>query len=404
MTQKAKLDRYAQLLATLYEHGPTTRAALSDLLGWSQPSVNRLVGELRESHLIVAADDARANGRGRPSDVLGVNPGHGYALGVEFGHEVLRWALVDTVGTLIDQDEAAAVPFLPEFTALDTLTSRVRTSLENRGHPWERVFALTIAFHDIVTADGRWVASSPPTPSPTNPPTAKPLPVSGYLQEKLGRLVLVEDYSRALAEAEHRHGESRGVADALYLFINNHGVGSGVFANHHLLKPTSGVCGEVGHVVVDEGGARCICGNQGCLCTVATGAAVVRRLEARLEPSPLQNPLTFERVCRAAAQGDGAAQQVLRETAQYIARALGNTINITGTPNVVIGGPLKGAGDKFLGELKGVLKGRVMPVLAQDLSVTYASLPAHAGAFGAALQGLDAYWASSLVKDSGWAH
>ncbi len=386
MAQKAKLDRYAQLLATLYKHGPTTRAALSDLLDWSQPSVNRLVGELRDSNLIVEADDAQANGRGRPSDVLGINPEHGTALGVEFGDGVLRWALLDAVGNLMDHGEAEAVPFRPELAVLNALVRSVRTALERRAHAWKRVVALTVAFHDVVTADGHWVTWEPGSFVPL-----EPLPVRRALQTRIRKLVLVEDYSRALAEAEHRFGKSRGVVDAIYLFISNHGVGSGIFTNNHLLKPSSGVCGEVGHVVVDEGGARCVCGNRGCLCTVATGAAVVRRLGAR-SSSMNFGDTTFERVCERAQQGDARAQEVLLETAHYVARALGSTINITGTPNVVIGGPLKHAGQAFLDDLTSALRGRVMPVLAGDVNASYASLPPYGGAFGAALQALDAYW------------
>ena len=397
MAQKAKLDRYAQLLAALYGHGPTTRAALSDLLDWSQASVNRLVGELRDLRLIVEAGDAQVNARGRPSDILGLNPEHGAALGLEFGAGVLRWALLDAVGGLVDHGEAEAVPFRPELATLDALVRSVRKALGSRGHAWEGVMALTVAFHDVVTADGHWVTWERGSLAPGSFTPLEPLPVRRALQEKLKKLVLVEDYSRALAEAEHRFGESRGVVDAIYLFVSHYGVGSGIFANNHLLKPSSGVCGEVGHVVVDEGGAPCVCGNRGCLCTVATGAAVVRRLGGRSASVP--GDITFEHVCARAQQGDARAQEVLLETAHYVARALGNTINITGTPNVVIGGPLKHAGQTFLDDLTGALRTRVMPVLAGDLSVSYASLPPYGGAFGAALQALDAYWQDAGFLD-----
>ena len=389
MAQQAKLDRYAQLLAALYDRGASTRMALGDALNWSRPTLNRLVGELRDLGLVVE-EDTQANGRGRPSDVLRINSKHGYALGVEFGTGLLQWVVVDAVGTIVAHDTAAAVPFRHDFAVLDLLVERVCRALERRGIAWTKVFALTIAFHDVVTADGQWVPWGPDAPS-----RVEPLPVSSYLQEKLGRPVQVEDYARALAEAEHRFGDSRGVADTLYLFISDYGIGSGIFADDHLLKPSLGVCGEVGHVLVEEGGLPCMCGSHGCLSTVATGHAVLERVRARLEsqaPSSLANDLTFEDVCRAFQQGDASARAVLMKTAQYIARALGTTVNVTGTPNVVISGPLKHAGDDFLDELGSALARRVLPVLAPHIRVSYASLPDYAGAFGAALQALDAYW------------
>ncbi len=98
-----------------------------------------------------------------------------------------------------------------------------------------------------------------------------------------GQACLFEDVSRAFAEAEHHLGAGVGVDDLIYLFIGGLGIGSGIFVNNVLLRRSLGVCGEIGHVIVEEDGRPCQCGNWGCLETVAAHQAGVSRLRHRLE-------------------------------------------------------------------------------------------------------------------------
>ncbi|MDM4723042.1 ROK family protein [Micromonospora sp. WMMA1363] len=73
----------------------------------------------------------------------------------------------------------------------------------------------------------------------------------------------------ALAEARHA-----GHDDVVYLGVGT-GVGGGVVLDGRLVPGRASA--EVGHMVVDLDGARCDCGRTGCLQSVASGPATLRR-------------------------------------------------------------------------------------------------------------------------------
>ena len=73
----------------------------------------------------------------------------------------------------------------------------------------------------------------------------------------------------ALAEARHA-----GHDDVVYLGVGT-GVGGGVVLGQRLVPGHTSA--EIGHMVVDLDGARCDCGRTGCLQSVASGPATLRR-------------------------------------------------------------------------------------------------------------------------------
>lgn len=86
----------------------------------------------------------------------------------------------------------------------------------------------------------------------------------------LGTTLFNEANAAALAELRYRPA---GNTD--FLFVSGEvGVGGGVVIGSELFTGPQGHAGELGHVVVRPGGARCSCGGTGCLETVAGQDAI----------------------------------------------------------------------------------------------------------------------------------
>ncbi|MFE6826683.1 ROK family protein [Streptomyces sp. NPDC057690] len=75
----------------------------------------------------------------------------------------------------------------------------------------------------------------------------------------------------ALAEARRS-----GCDDLLYLGVGT-GVGGGLVLNGELCPGLGRGSFEIGHLVVEMGGPRCLCGRRGCLQAIASGPATLRR-------------------------------------------------------------------------------------------------------------------------------
>jgi predicted NBD/HSP70 family sugar kinase len=318
----------------------------------------------------------------------------GYVMGLEFGREYLMTCIVDATGQLVHSQRVNKVPpFKPHDATFDELIETVFQVASDARIAWDDVKALGLALHGVVSADGTWFIWEQ---------AEQQYPARQRFADKLDRLIYVEDVSRAFAEAEHRFGAGVNVPDMIYVFVGSRGIGAGIFVNGVLLKNTSGICGELGHIIVDANGALCQCGNRGCLETVATHDAVLQRLRNRLRKGVISclvddDALTFAQLCQATDAGDKEATIALGELAGYVAGALAGTVNIVGATLILIGGQLRLAGNGFIAELGSALRQQLVPALAPRLQVGYAMLPAYAGAWGVAAQALDAAWADNCL-------
>ena len=378
-------DRQTKLLQHIATNHGVTRNDLADSMNLNITTVTKLVANLIDQNFIQTKTNPDQT-RGRPTETLHLNPNARYTIGLEFGRKHLMGIVVDACGEPVFHNELRDVPeFEAKECTIMALADRAKLVAEKAGIDWERVTTVGLALHDVVDAHGRW--------SLHNQTNDAPFEVRPALENYLNRTCVIEDVSRSFAYAEQLRGAGSNKADSIYVFTGKDGVGGGIFVNNRLLKSSTGVCGELGHIVVEPGGKRCHCGAQGCLETVATPAAITERYHALARQGVATSlpvlDITFERICMAAAYGDKAAYLVLDELAEHMAKALAATVNISGATYIIVGGPLKHAGESFRNSLESALKRQVIGALLPHIRVQYALLPDYAGAWGVALQALE---------------
>jgi len=67
----------------------------------------------------------------------------------------------------------------------------------------------------------------------------------------------------------------------MYCRVNlGYGIGSAIVLPNGLYYGVSGTSGEIGHIIVENHGSYCSCGNYGCIESIASGEAIAR--EARI--------------------------------------------------------------------------------------------------------------------------
>jgi predicted NBD/HSP70 family sugar kinase len=151
---------------------------------------------------------------------------------------------------------------------------------------------------------------------------------------RAGILVAVENDASALGMYEYlQRREMQSVAVVL-MSESGEGIGGGLVINGAILHGSGGVSGEIGHVVVDPGGQLCRCGARGCLETVASVAAIVKRIQAKVAPIEDLNGASD-----LAERGNRAAIAVFTEAGQALGRVLSSVTAIVGPRRLVIFGP-----------------------------------------------------------------
>jgi glucokinase len=155
-------------------------------------------------------------------------------------------------------------------------------------------------------------------------------------------IVVVND-ANAAALGEQRVGAGAGHHD-LVLFTLGTGVGGGLVLRGQVQLGANGFAGELGHLVVAEGGRPCPCGNRGCIEAYASGTAIGLQARDRLIDPEVRSVLrddvemTGRSVTDAAVDGDELAQAVLGDVGHWLGVAAASVVNAVDPEVVLVGG------------------------------------------------------------------
>ncbi|MGZ8437466.1 MAG: ROK family protein [Candidatus Limnocylindrales bacterium] len=218
------------------------------------------------------------------------------------------------------------------------------------------------------------------------------LPLGAQLEARFGRPCVVENDVRAAAFGLHRRRVVGEIDDLAYLAVGT-GVSAGVVLHGRLHRGARGLAGEIGHVVVDPGGARCACGERGCLETFISGSAIARLACEAIDvgrPTALRGTTdpTAVDVYHAAAAGDPVGLEIAEAVGRRLAWAIHLLVMTYDVERVVLGGGVSHAGATFLRPIEEELdRLRATSELAREQLVPGVAqlLPpgADAGAWGA---------------------
>lgn len=192
--------------------------------------------------------------------------------------------------------------------------------------------------------------------------------------------------------AEWRLGAGVGVANLLFLPLGT-GIAGALVVDGRLLD-ADGYAGEIGHVRVPA--ARdlpCVCGQYGCLETLASAGAVARGYAQR---SGAFGVVDARRVAELARAGDRAASDTFAVAAVGLAEALMLVLTLLGPEVVILGGGLSGAADLLVPEIERQLGESV--TFQRRPRIVPALLGADAGVIGAGLLGWQYVRAARAAK------
>ncbi len=197
---------------------------------------------------------------------------------------------------------------------------------------------------------------------------------SADLSRRLGIEAVLTHEIRGACLAERAYGIARGMNNFVMVWAYS-GLGAAAVIDGRLLQGQEHMAGELGHITVDRNGIKCGCGNTGCLETVATDAALARRISARLGTE-----LDIDEIIRQAREGkiDPAAE--LDETLEYLAIGIAASINIFNPQAVLVCASLLDVLPDALDRLKEKVKARTLAPLLRDCRVLRAKGDTRQGA------------------------
>lgn len=205
-----------------------------------------------------------------------------------------------------------------------------------------------------------------------------------------GCTVQLDNDANCAALGEVTAGAAKGAKNMVMVTLGT-GVGGGIIIGCKLYTGCNGIAGELGHMVVRQGGERCGCGREGCLEAYASAASFVRFAERALAAgrgSLLQahaGHLNAKMICDAVDAGDALACELFDEYCVNLSCGLANFINIFQPEAIVLGGGLAGYGEKLLAPLRQLTLPQTFRSDGRNTEIVCASLGNDAGLIGAAM-------------------
>jgi predicted NBD/HSP70 family sugar kinase len=195
-------------------------------------------------------------------------------------------------------------------------------------------------------------------------------------EEHYGVPVWVDNDVNLLACGERARRRDE-VPDLIYCKVGT-GIGAGLLSRGRLHRGANGAAGDIGHVRVPGSDIPCRCGKLGCLEAVAGGWALVRDAEAALAEGATGQladqvgagePLTPERIARAAENGDALSISLIQRGARVVGETIASLVNMFNPGVIVIGGAVAAAGELFLAEVRQRVYELSLPLATRDLAI-----------------------------------
>lgn len=330
-----KINNKNYILKEIIINREITRIALSKLTGLTKMTVTNIVGELIENSLICETNQQETQNVGRNPITLCANPDL-RIIGIYLNRDYVEVFTGDLYGNLYDDIRT----YLRDETA-DTINRKITESINTIMQKTSGIIGIG------VSAIGPLDSTNGVIIDPPNFFGIKNYRIRDFLTDKYNLPVYIENDMNTSAIAEKYWGYAGEKDDYIYLGATN-GIGAGIVSNGNLSR----TIGEIGHVSIDINGAKCRCGNNGCL---EMYASIPHNID----------PESHEEKCR------------------YLAHGVVTLINLFDPKTIYLGHRIPLLGEDAPERIKSYVKNRYISKSSNDVEIRFTKFGRRSPKYGA---------------------
>lgn len=360
------------------------RAVIAKKVGLSIPVVMSITDDLIQKGIIYVIGKGKSSGGKRP-ELLAVVPDRFFFVGVDVGRTSVRVVVMNNCRDVVYKVSKPTESVEPD-ELINQITEMTMESINESKFPLDRVVGIGVAMPGLIErGTGRVIFS--PNFGWNN------IALQDELKKHLPFNVLVENANRALVIGEIKNTQPNPTSCIVGVNLG-YGIGSAIVLPNGLYYGVSGTSGEIGHIIVENHGSYCSCGNYGCIESIASGEAIAR--EARIAIANKIQSSVFEKcegdlkkidakmVFDAAKEGDHLAQSIVEKAADYIGKGLAITINMLDPEQIILCGGLTLSGDFFIDMIKKAVSKYQMRYAGGNVKIVVGKSGLYATAIGGA--------------------
>lgn len=300
---------------------------------------------------------------------------HAYVIGVDLGGTQVRAALSDATGQIYRRVATAT----KADEGQDAVIERIKSLIDQ---VWPKPDQGTVKAIGLA-APGPLDPTSGVIVFAPNLPGWDMVPLRNIIAGAYGLPTFLGNDANLAALAENRYGAGRDIADMIYITVST-GVGGGIITHGGMLLGSHGFAAEVGHMTVEAQGARCLCGNSGCLEAYASGPSIARHAVEALHQGATSmvtdmvagdlSRITAKELHDAAKAGDRLAQAEFRRAGFYLGVGITSLLHLFNPRMIVLGGSVMKVGALLTDAIWEVIRARVPHQYWEGLSIVSAAL------------------------------
>lgn len=320
------------LTRQLASGGPQSRTRLAETTGLTKGAITALTAALVKAGVLKEGAEGASpsrSGTGRKRTLLRLAADDVALLVIQLDADSATALLTTVAGDeLFRMERQHGRPMGRPGPIIDVLADTLRQALDEAARISRRVLGTVVVVFAPVSGDPAIVLADTDL-------GWGPVDLLGELRAREPRLAadarLCPDATLA-AQAERSLLD--GIDDMLYIKSNS-GIGGAAISGGRLIVGPRSMAGAFGHLAVVPDGELCLCGQRGCLVTVAGPEVVLRDagLDALLQSDGLATALSeFVRRMRA---GDEQAIAAWEPAARWVAKTL-SLLSIVFDPDVIV--------------------------------------------------------------------
>lgn len=363
--QQTKDHNTRLILKTIYNQCQISRADVARLTNLTRTTVSYIVSALMQDGLVAEVGQGAPKG-GKPPILLSVADDARCLIGIDLAESEFRGAVFNLRGKIKhchslpiqDRDGDAALALV--YKLIDEMIAAAHNPILGIGIGTPGLMdarrgvvrnAVNLDWHD--------------------------LPLGDLLEERYKLPAYIANDSQVAALAESTFGDSQDTPNLIVIKAGR-GIGAGIVLDRQLYYGDGFGAGEIGHVVVVENGDLCRCGRHGCLETVASSRAIIKRAQAVAQNNPgstlhrfaaTPQEINTDVVLLAFEAGDPALQSIVTEAGRYLGLAVANLVGALNVQRIVIAGSLARFGQALLEPIRQEVKQCSLAALADETTI-----------------------------------
>lgn len=306
------------------------------------------------------------------------------SIGIDLGGTNIKAALVHREKGFLKTSSVPTEADEGKDHVFDRIAMSIKKLLEGEN---EQLIGVGMGLPGMVSMDRKTVKNPP------NLPGWKVENVSHEIEKRTGLKCVIENDANLAALGSARFGVGASL-DYFIMITLGTGVGGGIIIDNKIYRGTTGMAGELGHVIINYHGPLSNSNTRGGV-EAYLGQRFLSRFAADLIRQHTDNPLykqfhkDFEKLepvdlYEAAKSGNELAVDILRQAGEKLGYAIVNYIHILDIRKIVVSGGVAKAGKLILQPAYDTAAKYLMPPFLEDFEIIYESLGNDAALLGAA--------------------